>query len=462
MQSTTNPNGNNQGMPTVLPTVTSIGSIVFTSNDAADDAGIIGDNDNLYGAITVLPINGTPGKDILHGTAGDDIINGLEGNDYLIGNAGNDTLNCGTGDDYGFGGTGDDTINGDDGNDLLYGEAGNDTLNGGEGNDNLDGGAGNDTLTGGNGNDSYTVDSLNDTITETAEGGTRDKVNSYITWTLGDNLENLTLIGNAAIDGTGNSLNNQIFGNNASNTLDGGDGDDWLVGQGGNDTLIGGAGNDRLDGGSGNDTLNGGTGNDIYEIDSVSDVITEAANEGTDTVISSVEFTLATNFENLTLVGSGNLNGTGNDASNRLIGNSGNNTLTGLIGNDYLSGEGGNDLLIGGSGNDTLVGGSGVDIFDLTGVLSSGFDTILDFQVGETVLLSGSEFGLSQGGTMDASLFHLGTGATTETQRFIYNQATGALSFDSDGSGATAQVQIALFSNRVVLGNTNFTVLDLD
>ncbi|QLE55490.1 choice-of-anchor I family protein [Nostoc sp. TCL26-01] len=404
------------------------------------------------------PITGTSGNDILTGTNGNDTINGLEGNDYLIGNAGNDTLNCGTGNDYGFGGAGDDTINGNDGNDLLYGNEGNDTLNGGEGNDNLDGGPGNDTLIGGNGNDTYTVDSLNDNITETATGGTRDKVNSSITWTLGENLENLTLIGRAAINGTGNSLNNQIFGNDASNTLDGGDGNDWLVGQDGDDTLIGGAGNDRLDGGKGNDNFNGGAGDDIYEIDSVNDVITEAANEGTDTVISSVELTLAVNFENLTLVGTANLNGTGNDVSNRLVGNGSNNTLTGLIGNDYLSGEGGNDTLVGGSGNDTLVGGSGVDTFDLTASLSA-FDTILDFQAGETVLLSGSEFGLSQAGTMDASLFRLGSTADNSTQRFIYNQATGALSFDSDGSGATAQVQIALFSNRVALSNTNFTFI---
>ncbi|QLE59385.1 calcium-binding protein [Nostoc sp. TCL26-01] len=174
-----------------------------------------------------------------------------------------------------------------------------------------------------------------------------------------------------------------------------------------------------------------------------------------------MEFTLATNFENLTLVGSGNLNGTGNDASNRLIGNSGNNTLTGLIGNDYLSGEGGNDLLIGGSGNDTLVGGTGVDTFDLTGVLSSGFDTILDFKVGEDIVrLSGQEFGLP-GGTLNSSLFVLGTKANTQSDRFIYNQATGALFYDADGSGSNQQVQIALFSNRAALSSNDFAVFSL-
>ncbi|QLE56732.1 DUF4347 domain-containing protein [Nostoc sp. TCL26-01] len=455
-----------------IVTVAAVDDAVFEGNHTSTITHTATSNDANYNSIAIdnvtanitdndpatPPNTGTPGKDILYGTAGDDTINGLEGNDYLIGNAGNDTLNCGTGNDYGFGGAGDDTINGEDGNDLLYGNEGNDTLIGGEGNDNLDGGIGDDTLIGGNGNDTYTVDSLKDKITETAEGGTRDKVNSSITWTLGDNLENLTLIGNAAINGTGNSLNNQILGNNANNILNGGDGDDWLIGQGGDDTLIGGAGNDRLNGGSGSNNLNGGAGNDIYEVDSATEVITEADNGGTDTIISSVELTLATNLENLTLVGSGNINGTGNDVSNRLVGNAGNNTLTGLIGNDYLSGEGGNDTLVGGLGNDTLVGGSGMDTFDLTGSRSA-FDTILDFQVGETVLLLGSEFGLSQAGTLNASLFHLGTAADNSTQRFIYNQATGALSFDADGSGATAQVQIALFSNYVVLSNTNFTVV---
>ncbi|QLE56024.1 DUF4347 domain-containing protein [Nostoc sp. TCL26-01] len=410
-----------------------------------------------------LAIEGTPNKDILKGTADDDTIYGLAGNDYLIGLAGDDYLDGGTGDDYGFGGLGNDTIVGNDGNDLLYGNEGNDNLNGGEGNDNLDGGAGNDTLIGGNGNDIYTVDSLSDTIIETAAGGTRDKVNSSITWTLGDNLENLSLIGNAAINGTGNSLNNQIFGNNANNILNGLDGDDWLIGQGGNDTLNGGAGNDRLDGGSGNDNLTGGVGNDIYEIDSASDVITEAANEGTDTVISSIDWQLGANLENLTLVKDA-INATGNELNNRIIGNSFNNVLYGGIGDDYLSGEAGDDDLIGSVGFDTLIGGTGIDWFYLSNLESGSFETIRDFKVGEDLMiLSESEvLGIPQPPQdlfpLDNNFFVLGAIATTASTYLIYDQTKGQLFYDSDGTGSNQQVQIALFSNRPALSSNDFAI----
>jgi Ca2+-binding RTX toxin-like protein len=194
-------------------------------------------------------------------------------------------------------------------------------------------------------------------------------------------------------------------------------------------------------------------------VNSFLDVITEAANEGTDTVISTIDWFLANNFENLTLVGSASF-GIGNDANNRLIGSSSDNLLIGGDGNDYLSGEAGNDSLFGGDGNDTLVGGSGQDTFSLEDSLNGGFDTILDFTVvDDIVFLWGDEFGLSQPvGQLDASLLYLGTAATNSTQRFIYNQTTGALFFDSDGNGANVQVQIALFSNRVALTNTSFTV----
>jgi Ca2+-binding RTX toxin-like protein len=130
-------------------------------------------------------------------------------------------------------------------------------------------------------------------VTEQLNEGT-DTVQSAVTYMLGANVENLTLTSGAAINGTGNSLNNVLIGNSASNTL------------------TGGAGNDTLDGGVGNDTLVGGAGNDTYLVDARSDVVIELANGGTDKVWSSITYTLGSNLENLTLTSMSAINGTGN------------------------------------------------------------------------------------------------------------------------------------------------------
>ncbi|MDD1458565.1 ExeM/NucH family extracellular endonuclease, partial [Dolichospermum sp. ST_sed2] len=113
------------------------------------------------------------------------------------------------------------------------------------------------------------------------------------------------------------------------------------TGSTGNDTITAGAGNDTLDGGAGTNILRGGVGDDTYIISTSTNTITEAANAGIDTVLSSVTYTLTTNGENLVLTGTTDLNGTGNTLNNTLTGNSGNNILNG------------------GTGADTLVGGSG-------------------------------------------------------------------------------------------------------
>lgn len=251
--------------------------------------------------------------------------------------------------------TGIDTLYGGSGNDTLTGQAGNDILYGQFGNDNLDGGTGNDTLYGGKGDDTYTVDSTTDVVNENLGEGT-DLVKSSVIHTLRDNVENLTLTGTTAINGTGNALNNIIIGNSAVNILSGG------------------AGDDTLDGGAGNDKLTGGLGNDIYVVDSTSDTVTENVNEGTDTIQSSVTRTLEANVENLTLTGTTAINGTGNTLSNIIIGNSAINTLTGLAGDDYLDGGAGADKLIGGAGNDTYVIDSTSDT--ITENANEGMDSV--------------------------------------------------------------------------------------
>ena len=188
-------------------------------------------------------------------------------------------------------------------------------MSAGAGNDTLDGGTGNDSLSGGSGDDTYLVDTTGDSVIENANEGS-DTVQSSMTYTLGAEVENLTLTGSSALSGTGNALDNVLTGNSANNTL------------------IGYAGHDTLNGGAGADTLRGGTGNDLYLVDNTGDNVAENANEGTDTVQSTLTYTLGTNLENLTLSGTTAINGTGNTASNVLTGNSAANTLTGNARNE--------------------------------------------------------------------------------------------------------------------------------
>lgn len=253
---------------------------------------------------------------------------------------------------------GNDTLTGTGGNDEINGLAGNDSIAGSSGNDTLDGGTGADTLIGGTGDDIYIVDSGSDVVTENAGEGT-DTVRSGVTHTLRDNVENLVLTGSNNSSGFGNALANVLTGNSGYNRLYGLDG---------NDTLIGGEGGDTLDGGSGSDAMTGGTGDDSYYVDSTGDTVTELAGEGTDTVNSTLGYTLGANVENLVLTGTGHIDGIGNGLANRLTGNGGNNWLQGGDGNDWLVGYGGGDILDGGAGADTMYGGIGSDTYIIDAV----------------------------------------------------------------------------------------------
>ncbi|MCG9481592.1 putative Ig domain-containing protein [Acinetobacter pittii] len=292
----------------------------------------------------------------------------------------NQTINGTSNADTLYGASGNDTITGQAGNDILYGQSGNDTLNGG---------TGNDTMYGGKGDDTYIVDSTADVISESVNEGT-DTAQSSVTYTLVNNVENLTLTGTTAINGTGNALNNVIVGNSAINTLNGGAGDDYL------------------NGGTGADKLLGGLGNDTYVVDNISDVITENVNEGTDTIRSSVSLTLSNNVENLILTGTSAINATGNTLNNALTGNSAINTLTGGAGDDYLDGAAGADKLLGGLGNDTYVIDNSGDT--VTENASEGIDTVLSsitYTLGsnlENLTLSGSTAINATGNTLNNML----------------------------------------------------------
>jgi Ca2+-binding RTX toxin-like protein len=292
----------------------------------------------------------------LYGFAGNDQLSGGAGADYLDGGVGFDMaryyestlgvtvdLNLTVAQTSAGDASGDTLLNiegvygSNIGNDAIYGDANANALYGFAGNDLLSGGAGSDSLVGGLGDDIYVVDNVGDVTTENVNEGI-DVIQSSITWTLGNNFENLTLLGTVAINATGNISDNVLNGNSAANILDGGVGIDTMI---------------------------GGTGNDIYIVDNAADIITEVAGGGVDLVQSTVSWTLGAELENLTLLGSGALNGTGNALSNIINGTVGNNTLNGL------------------GGIDTLVGGLGDDIYvvDVAGVITTeaaagGIDTV--------------------------------------------------------------------------------------
>ncbi|HWA11613.1 MAG TPA: calcium-binding protein, partial [Burkholderiales bacterium] len=424
-------------------------SVTYTLGANVENLTLTGDGDiNGTGNALVNVLLGNSGNNVLNGGAGADQMSGGAGNDtYIIDNAGDsiaeldgegidtarlaenvssvsathillgtgmfanieNAVAVGTGlymltgeagNNSLTGNAANNVLTGNEGSDLLDGGLGNDILDGGSGNDTLDGGAGNDIMAGGEGDDTYFVNAAGDLVTEIDGEGDADTIKSTITLALAANVENLVLLGTAAINGTGNAADNELTGNAGNNVLNGAEGADTLAGLAGNDTyvvddeddeivealnggtdlvqagvsfslsgnvenltltgsgntdgtgnglkniLTGNSGSNRLDGGLGADDLRGGAGNDTYVVDNAGDKVTEAANAGTDTVESSVTYTLGANVENLTLTGDGDINGTGNALANVLLGNSGNNVLNGGAGADQMSGGGGNDTYV--------------------------------------------------------------------------------------------------------------------
>lgn len=216
-----------------------------------------------------------------------------------------------------------------------------------------------------------------------------------------------------------------------------------------NDSLIGGAGNDTLDGGAGNDTLVGGTGDDTYMVNSTTKTIVEAAGAGTDTVESTVTYSLSNaahaNIENLSLLGSSNINGTGNALGNRIEGNIGNNILTGL---------GGNDTLIGGFGTDTANYGpygaavvvnlslgtatSGAKTDTLSGIENVWGSAFADYLTGDagnnTFRGNGGNDTMSGGSGLDTVDYSTATSAVTVVLNSSYSGGTGSSANGGEGN----------------------------
>ncbi len=440
--------------------VENVGDIVTESSALLDEidtvnssiAYILGNNLENLTLTGTLAITGM-------GNALNNILTGNSGINTLTGGDGNDTLNGGAGADILFGGAGDDIYTVDNVGDKVYetttatsgidttgidrvnssityilgtylenltlagtlaingiGNAFDNTLIGNNGANLLDGLIGADSMNGGLGNDTYIVDDLGDTVTEESVLITEiDTVKSSVSFTLGTNLEKLTLTGTAAIDGTGNGLVNTLTGNMGANVLDGG---------------------------AGADTMIGGAGNDTYVVDNIKDVVRETtlSLSEIDTVNSFISYTLGNYLENLILTATANINATGNTLTNILVGN---------IGNNLLNGKAGNDILTGGLGNDIFV-------FNTALNSTTNKDTITDFTSGEDIIqLENAIFTKLAIGSFSVNNFVANdTGTASDINDYIiYNTSNGILSYDADAIGAGAALQIAL------LGTTNHPMI---
>ncbi|MDE1152427.1 MAG: calcium-binding protein [Micavibrio sp.] len=412
----------------------------FLAIDLANYANV--ENVTLTGTDNVNA-TGSAVANVLTGNSGNNLLTGLADNDTLYGMGGVDTLLGGDGDDTLDGGDGIDTLTGGDGNDSYYvsttsdvvvevtghgtgvGEGGVDTVFsplsfsiatlpgienitlignlshltavGNDGDNTLTAASGISTLIGGVGGDTYVIDK-NDIVIETITDHT-DKdtvVVGFDKYVLTSNFENLTLSGNAVINGTGNENDNVLTGNSAANTLNG------LAGA---------------------DTMLGGEGNDTYIVDNIGDQVTEGASAGLDTVLSAVDFTLGDNIENLTLTSPLAMNGTGNAGDNYIIGSTSANTLMGLDGNDTLDG---------GTGADTMDGGIGNDVY----YVDSALDVVLDVTGGiETIYSSAERFDMSTNAT-EVEILNLTGAGIRATGNALDNTITGTSGLNILDGGA--------------------------
>lgn len=398
-----------------------------------------------------------------------------------------------------------------DGNDQITGTAGKNVISSGAGNDILNGGAGADLMQGMAGNDTYFVDNAGDKVVEAAGEG-NDIVYSSVTYALaaGQEVELLsvkTIADTTAINLTGNEFGQTLQGNNGANVLDGKGGADVMYGHAGNDTyfvdnagdrvfeatgqgtdivyttlsytlsagqevewlsvktiadttainltgnefgqiLQGNNGANTLNGGGGADTMYGHAGNDTYFVDNGTDRVFETPGEGNDTVYTTVSYALSAgvSVEMLSvskISATTAINLAGNDFGQTLQGNDGANTLNGRGGNDVLYGQGGNDTFV----------------FNTALNASNNVDRIADFSpADDTIWLEDAIFQALAPGVLATAAFRIGTAAGDASDRIIYNDANGWLSYDPDGIGGQAQIHFATLNPHLALTAGDFFV----
>jgi Ca2+-binding RTX toxin-like protein len=403
---------------TISDTVIGAGQLL---NDVLPAGAFINVNGNAiaYSAALILPNASLPGwlsVDSLTGALSGTPAGGDVGTIHVRLTA---TDNDGSGfDDFDLRVISGHVVEGDGGNNSLAGTAANDSITGLGGNDTLAGDTGFDTLVGGAGNDTYVVTSADGTITEASGQGTDTVLTSITLPSLAANVENLTLaLGSDPLNATGNALNNVLTGNDGNNTFDGAGGADTMAGGGGDDTFL---------------------------VDSASDMVVEALNNGTDLILTAITLpAMAANVENLTLTGGANVSATGNGLDNVMVGNGGNNKLVGGAGNDTLSG---------GAGDDSLIGGAGNDAFLFSGL--SGTDRIVDFNSGaDQILLDDAVFTSLGLGAVAANQLQVATiGGISDTSGdaddyLKYATDTGQLYYDDNGATAGGLHLIAVLAS---------------
>ena len=465
--------------------VTDVDDFLATNDSQGFLGAIFSGADTMLGSDTVADhLIGFAGNDTLEGNGGNDTLDGSGDNDRLDGNDGNDSLIGGAGNDTLDGGAGDDSMDGGEGSDQYFvdsakdvttdtgtgladvdtvnstlvtttiadsienltlldtavtgnGNAGNNVLIGDDLANNLDGKAGADTMQGGKGDDFYFVDDVGDKVIE-ASGQGVDQVNSSVTFTLPDFVENLVLTGDSNINGTGNGFDNILVGNDGNNSLNGGAGADTIAGG-----IFGSdAGDDTIDGGAGNDRMIGRDGDDTYIVDSVLDTVIENPGEGVDTIKSSVSYTLPDTVEILELTGVLDINGTGTKFGDLIIGNTGNN---------ILDGKGDADSLQGGDGNDTYIVDNTGDKIVEDSTPNSGHDTAQ----------SSVSFSLATNGANVEDLVLTGKAAINGTGNDLDNKLTGNTAANKLDGGLGADTMIGgAGDDSYVVDNTKDVVTE--
>jgi len=397
---------------------------------------------------------------------------------------------------------------------VITGTSGNDSLVGTAGNDTIDGGAGADTMQGAAGDDTYIVDNVGDVIIEQENGGI-DTAQSSVSYTLGGWVNNLVLTGTAAINGTGNGVENQITGNAAANVLDGGLLADTLTGGGGADSFNfsvapGAADADLItDFTSGTDTIHldarvmaalGTSGN--FAAGDARFWTGAAAHDADDRVVfdsstgnlwydadgngAGAAQLIATVTGNVAATDIAVDNGTtpsptpsptptptpipagsivGTSGNDNIGGTNGADSIFGLGGNDTIFASGGDDWVQGGAGNDSISGGSGQDRYAFAESGAANADQILNFGSGwDSVHLDAAGFAnIGATGRFSAGdvRFYAAAGATgghDADDRIVYNSSTGQLFYDADGSGAGQAQLIATFQDLPGMTATDINV----